>query len=334
MKKYLFLIAAILWLGVSFAGAAYQQQGFGQFQEKDGKVSFWCPSSCVVLLGDLGDNDQLNVKGGTRQGDGMWGYGYLVGQNIYTAIMLPAMGYQWTFADDMIHKQLPSGPKQVVFLVTGPLKADDVSLEMGARSAGDAVKWAWNKFRATEDLAPYSINLHYGPSIGSWSWPVFGLVMMLIAVVIAYIVRKKLSLKGGLYAAIVALIVITIVGGVRLLIDDINITIKNVSTFSKDHHDVFDLDDYITVTEKVRAQLKLDDVNERRGKTCTMYAKSHRSWPVDAHWNSVYLRPCTPVQTGSMADYQLYYNIPAEASTSGAAIILTWNNFTLFQTRP
>ena len=333
MKKYLFLAAAILTLGVGFTSAASQHQWFSQFQEKDGKITFRCQSSCVLLLGDLADNDQLVVEWGTRQGDGTWGYGYLVGENIYSASLLPAGAYKWTFADDQVHAQLPDEKKQIVFLVGGPLKVEDVHIALGSRSSSEVVWRAWKKFRTTEQLAPYSINLHYGPMIGSRSWPVFGLVIMLIVVLVVYVTRKKFSLKQVLYSSIVTLIVITVVWGVRLLVDDIVITNHNTSTFSVDHHNVFDLGDYIAVTEKVRAHLDLDNVSARRGKTCTMYAKSHRSWPVDAHRNSVYLRPCTPVLTGSMADYQLYYNIPSEAGT-GAATLLTWNNFTLFQTRP
>ncbi|MBP6910864.1 hypothetical protein KBC03_04725 [Patescibacteria group bacterium] len=47
--------------------------------------------------------------------------------------------------------------------------------------------------------------------IGSRSWPVFGLVIMLIVVLVIYVTRKKFSLKQVLYSSIVTLIVITII---------------------------------------------------------------------------------------------------------------------------
>lgn len=93
----------------------------------------------------------------------------------------------------------------------------------------------------------------------------------------------------------------------------------------------FELGSYIDVTEQVRNTLDLDNIDAWRGKKCTIYAKSNMAWPFDAHWNSVYLRPCTVVQTGSEADYGLYYNIqPVDATGTN---ILSGFNFNLYNFR-
>jgi hypothetical protein len=72
----------------------------------------------------------------------------------------------------------------------------------------------------------------------------------------------------------------------------------------------FELRDYIPVTQKVRNYLELDNITKWKGKECTFYVQANQSWPYISHWQTLYLRPCTIVQTGDIADYQLYYNIP------------------------
>ena len=81
--------------------------------------------------------------------------------------MLPAADHEWSFVDDPIYKQFPKDmEKQLVFLVTGPLKAEGVKVELNNRSAGESISRMRNRFRKVEQLAPYSINLHYGPFVG------------------------------------------------------------------------------------------------------------------------------------------------------------------------
>lgn len=94
---------------------------------------------------------------------------------------------------------------------------------MASRGGGDAIGWLWKRFRNTEMLAPYSINLHYGPYVGGRSWPLFALVATLLAVVIVYIVRKKMTLSETLRVTMIALISVMIAGGIRLLVDDAKI---------------------------------------------------------------------------------------------------------------
>lgn len=334
MKKYLLLTLSLLLCTWGVASAAYQQQWFSQYTEKDGKIDFRCEKNCVVLLGEKGGNDFVKVQWGTVQWNGQRGYGYLLGQQIYAATMLQPGNYEWSFVDDPIFKQIPDGDAaKVMFLVTGPLKVEWVQITMASRGGSDAIGWIWKRFRKTEMLAPYSINLHYWPYVGGWSWPLFGLIATLIAVGIVYIVRKKMNLKETLRITMIALIAVMIVGGVRLLVDDMKIIAQGHKQYTavKEWKTFFDLGSYIDVTKQVRDTLDLDNVEARRGKECKIYAKSNMSRPFDAHRNSVYLRPCTVVQTGSEADYGLYYNVWPSYETG--INILSGFNFYLYNFR-
>ncbi|MEI6774017.1 MAG: hypothetical protein WCL18_04365 [bacterium] len=49
--------------------AAYQQQGFAQFQELDENMNFVCTGQCVVLIGPLAGSDSVSLDG-IAQGNG------------------------------------------------------------------------------------------------------------------------------------------------------------------------------------------------------------------------------------------------------------------------
>lgn len=116
----------------------------------------------------------------------------------------------------------------------------------------------------------------------------------------------------------------------RLTYDHIVNTYTEMQKFSSIHGEqktVFELGDYITVTEKVREYLDLDNTN-REDDNCAIYAKAHSERPFVAHWASVYLRPCTVVKTGSLAPYHLYYNVRPEAYSGAMAV--SGNSFIFF----
>gem|GEM_PF-1699554 len=76
-KRLLFFLAFAAF--PSFA--TYQQQGFGQFQEFDGNMNFFCTGQCFALIGPMAGSDSL-ILNGTFQGNGIVGYGFLMGQQI------------------------------------------------------------------------------------------------------------------------------------------------------------------------------------------------------------------------------------------------------------
>lgn len=154
--------------------------------------------------------------------------------------------------------------------------------------------------------------------VGGRSWPLFAFVLAIIAVVITLIVRKKFSWKLLLRASIIALMTLMIIGGARLTYDHGRNTYHNINKQNYENV-VFELGNYIPVTREVREYLDLDNL-ENKAENCTIYAKAHSDWPFVAHWSSVYLRPCTVVKTGSMANYHLYFNVQPEVDT-GAAVL-------------
>jgi len=76
--KWLLFLLLFVWLPTF---AAYQQQGFIQFQELDGNVDFVCTGQCVAVISPLAWSDYLALHW-TLQGNGMIWYGFLVGQQI------------------------------------------------------------------------------------------------------------------------------------------------------------------------------------------------------------------------------------------------------------
>lgn len=76
-KRLLLLLVFVVF--PSFA--AYQQQGFDQFQEFDGNMNFACTGQCLALVGPLAGSDYATLKW-TFQWNGVVGYGFLVGQQI------------------------------------------------------------------------------------------------------------------------------------------------------------------------------------------------------------------------------------------------------------
>gem|GEM_PF-5106517 len=170
--------------------------------------------------------------------------------------------------------------------------------------------------------------------IGTRSRPAFALLIMLIIVVIMYVVRKKMSLSELVHAACITLIFLMVIGGVRLLYDDISIVRNNQKLLAESGTEkrVFDGGNYIGVTEQVRKHLDLDSIHAWKENECTIYAKSNAERPFNAHRSSVYLRPCTVVKTGSMADYHLYFNVLPE--TQSGTLVLSGTNFTLYDLRP
>lgn len=66
---------------------------------------------------------------------------------------------------------------------------------MSTMSSAESLSHTWRGFWKTEAMAPYSINLHYGPKVGTWSWPAFGLLMVVLATVVWALLAKKVSMK-------------------------------------------------------------------------------------------------------------------------------------------
>lgn len=126
--------------------------------------------------------------------------------------MLQPASYEWAFADDPTYRQLPQEEKQIVFLVSGPIRGDNVRVSMVTKSLGEKLSSGWKKFWTTDRLAPYSINLRYGPQVGEWTWPMFALVISLIATVIVLFVQKKITWQKIIVTLMSTLVIVFVIG--------------------------------------------------------------------------------------------------------------------------
>lgn len=319
MKKYLLMtsVAALSLIGIT---SAYNQQGFSEYNEgADGSMTFSCGSQCAVLLDDLAGKEVLSINGEIT-GSGSIGYGYLVGQTVYPANLTPfsseTNGAQWSFNEDAIYSQVAGqeGAK-VVFLVYGRVAGKNISVSLGSKTFSQRVSSARKNFWRSEALAPYSINLHYGPAVGGRSRPFFASWLIILGTIGVLIYRKRIT--DALPIALTVALVVMTLGGIRLMTDNVDNTSYGRKHFVRpadEQKRFFDLQDYIAVTQQVRAKLELDNVEKRKDTKCTIQATAVQDWPFRAHWQSVYLRPCELVLTGSMADYTLTYGAAMEHS--------------------
>lgn len=86
MKSKRLLLLLVFVAFPSFA--QYQQQGFAQFQALDGNMQFVCEEQCFALIGPIAGSDTVTLQG-NFEGNGIVGYGFVVGQQIVPAHTLP-----------------------------------------------------------------------------------------------------------------------------------------------------------------------------------------------------------------------------------------------------
>jgi hypothetical protein len=189
--------------------------------------------------------------------------------------------------------------------VQGNVIGKNISISSTAYSLSqDLAQW-WNDFWKMETLTPYSINLRYGVMIWWTSLVQYGYILFILgALFIFFFVkwtkeekyRKIFFLGIGMFLFI----------GIRNLITNVWIAHQWISSYtqaSPDDKTFFNLWDSIPFTDKIRKALDLDTTKRH----CTIYVDSIQPVPFTHHRENVYLKPCTIVQTWSMADYLLYY---------------------------
>ena len=306
MKFKRLLVLLVFFALPSFA--AYQQQGFTQFQELDGNVNFSCTDQCFVLVGPLVGSDYVSLNG-MLQWNGMVGYGFVVGQQIIPGETFQingatAVDQQFSFSKFPMYSQIPQDA-QIVVIVQGNVVGSQMHVALGFMDFYQKIGKGWKDFRQMETLTPYSINLRYWVKIlwtsivQYWYW-----IFLLVALYILFFVkwgkdkkfRKIFFLGIGIFLFI----------GIRNLITYTWIVdqgIKSYTNQSLDNKTFFDLWDYITFTDKIRKELQLDTKNQK----CKIYVDSFQDRPFKVHRENLYLKPCVVVMTWSDADYSIYY---------------------------
>lgn len=303
-KRFLILLA--------FVGmptfATYQQQGFEQFQEFDGNMSFSCSGQCIALIWPIAWSDFVTLRW-SLQWNGIVGYGFLVGQQIAPGDMLQINGntsvdQQFSFSKLQFFSQIPADA-QLVFIVQWTISWSQVSLQPWFMNFYQKVGQWWKDFWTMETLTPYSINLRYGVklfgvSIVKYGYRIFVLAMLYILFFVQWNKEQKfhkIFFRGiGIFLFI----------GMRNFITDAWIVNQWLVTYTNQSYEnktFFDLWDYIVFTDKIRKTLALDEWKNN----CTLFVDSFQDWPFKGHWDMLYLKPCTVVLTWSEADYLLYY---------------------------
>lgn len=306
MKWRMFLPFLLLFLGLpSFA--AYQQQGFSEFQEDVGGVRFVCDNQCFLLVGSL-EWDYISLRWRIT-GSGMMGYGFLVGQQIVPGEIFQVsdsalLDKQFVFRDLSFFSQIPKDA-QLVLLAQGQVMWNDLLFSFGAYSFFNEILQWWKDFWEMETLTPYSINLRYWVkilwvSIVKYGYWIFILVGLYILLFVKWGKERKVRKIFFLWIGVFLFL------GIRNLITYMWIVdqgLKKYTYMPYEQKTYFDLGDYIVFTDKIRKTLGLDE----RKKSCKIYVDSFQDWPFKWHRNTVYLRPCYLVLTWSESDYIIYY---------------------------
>lgn len=331
--KYLFLCLLVIctiffWSHVS---ADFPNQWFSTYKENlNGNIMFTCPKQCVIVLDD---NSTILTLSGTLRWQGTIWYWILINDTtLYSAettqISESRNEYTWKLINSPAYKQFKKQNPKVVLLVDGVISTNWIEVDQRNQSFSEKM----SQFLIVEKLAPYSINLRYGPYRWAMSWPVLWLILSLMIIIIWPLVSgKKYTLRTFVQMTIGVFISVMVIGWMRILLDNIKITFENKKIFVESNNLRFnDLDDYIWVAKQIRQTLDLDNIPARQNKKCLINANAHQEWPYVTHWNFVYLRPCETTKTWSEADYIIYYKVPPVVLPN-QQIILSGDTFTLLQ---
>jgi hypothetical protein len=111
--------------------------------------------------------DTFQLKG-NLQGNGIIGYGFLIGQQVIPGeiieISSALLDQEWLFSRSPYFSQIPPDA-EIVLIVQGSIQAEALTVKMKTLNLFQKVKWGWKDFREYEPLTVYSINLRYGQKI-------------------------------------------------------------------------------------------------------------------------------------------------------------------------
>lgn len=323
MNRYYKYIALLLLFSVEIASAATQSQWFTSIAETGNWIKFSCENQCIALAGDFLWNDNLNLKWNLSWEWVIW-YSFAVWQKMYQWDFIKVswaglIEKKFEFSKSPLFSQLPQDTKVLLIV---QWKIDwNLSFGISKNSFSESISAKWSDFWKNETLTPYSINLRYWIKISSTSIIKIMYILFLFALIWVLFIDKKKREKYILFLWL----------GFFLFLSFRNIlTINEIyskGTSSPNERNIsksfFDLWDYISFTDKVRTNLKLDS----NPKGCKIFVDSAQDWPFVPHWSSVYLKPCEKVDDISKADYILIYKKPN--SWSGSLLLESDNSFLL-----
>lgn len=327
------VVGAICMISWSLAHAQTQkdwkQQWFSTFSVQWNAVTFTCEQQCILVMDQLTQYDYLNIIGKVTGHGTIW-FWFLVGtqfvpgvlRNFQDTYTFPG---KYFFSDT---QQFPSIPKtaNVTFIVQGSGATQDLTFVLGSAGPLEWAGRARTSFRRNEPMTPYSINLRKWVIIGGKSIVHYAYILCLVLWLYIFIKRWNNARSKDIIAKqlFIACFGIFLLVWMRNLATVVSITawgVKNLYPETRETATYFELGDYIVFTEKVREELKLDEIIQEN-RACKIYAEWLSNRPYIVHRRSVYLKPCSLVENRDQADYVLYYKKqPVEPITNENLIL-------------
>ena len=325
MKK-LFFISCFSCLFRWTSTFAYLQQGFSSYQETNGSLAFVCETQCVIILWPLAGYDSVLVTG-PLAGDGQFGYGFLVGQQIYPGETVPV---QWvssklfTFATHPLISQLPKKDTQLVLIARGNVQTSGVTVWLDKLSLGQNIRQWWTDFWTNEPLRPYSINLRYGVKILWTSLVKIGYRLFVIACIASLLcIHSRDQRRSAIIFRGILLVMLFSLRNLRNRTDWTTTGLRTYTHAPEAQKSFFDLGDYPVFIDKMRTVLQLD---QQFGKiTCTIYFDAFQERPFKVHADTVYIKPCEPAIDKTSAEYIVYYKKAIGVEAVGKEVLLDRN---------
>lgn len=250
--------------------AAYQQQGFDQFQELDGNMNFTCTWQCLALIGPLAGSDYAMLKW-AFQWNGVVGYGFLVGQQIAPGENFQVNGaasvdQKFSFSALPFFSQIPA-EAQLILVVQWNITWVQISLQPGLMDFYQKIGQWWKSFWTFDTFKPYTINLLYWPMIsGKNANALFYRIFLLI--VIAVFAFTKYSFQKKLLYVLLWGLSLWLIYDVRMWLESINnyhndyTTYISQSWYQKTYRERGDFYSFVDFTKDTLSQLWISDTEQ------------------------------------------------------------------------
>lgn len=297
MKKIVLIIWILISGLIGTSSYAYQTQGFWSRKENSNSIEFSCTNQCAIALGEKWDNNIFwlsQVEWNWTMTIGVNNNGQVIPLNNSEFKKWWAKLYITSYNGQPIPKQA-----QLIMILQGNISSTKASLEIMQSNWVDTIRFWWKEFWNIEPQTFYSINLRYGQKRLWTNWYGFLYLIGIIILLILYW-NKKLTTQT-LWLTCITLIIIVFF---RNMIDYSHITIWSLDNYySKWVYG--NLWDYYTFTKKVTTLIVEPIIKNKN--SCKIYLSCGQERPFCAHLKTVFIKPCTIVDSIWDSDYQLYY---------------------------
>jgi len=329
---HIFILSLIISL-LSWFTFWYQQYWFSEYNEKSWNISFSCSNQCYITLWEKDNVDYLKIQWSIN-----WNWSTAYWFIIWEEIAL--INQQKVFLETQVNESInftdyaqyfSSIPwnANLILLINWNIKWE-INVDANVLSISERLGQWWKDFRKMETFTPYSINLRYWVSI-LWKSIVRYWYIIFIIVWICVLIFKKWKKEEKYKTIFYVWIWIFLFIWIRNTITYTTILDQWLKWFNKDKT-YFDLWDYISFTDKIRTELKLDSKKITKDD-CKIYISSIQERPFTSHRESFYLKPCERVYTWELADYKIYYKTEIPTEDLNKKLLIQSNNNYLLENK-